>query len=171
MGKREKDILLFFLPENLLLVFFEEIIIFVETDVEEVEEIFDINYIVSDGTEVSGQFNIEIQNIFEVARYRSAANLLNFRVEYFNFLGENIDLVLDSQNHSVLPNPHLLKKTCLLNKSFMKSSSLSLYYLCFLQYSLVAFLVAPLYDYCVLIGGRVLASVEYGHAICITQLI
>merc|ERR1712106_201663 len=101
VGKGKKDTSLLFLQENLFTVFLEELLIFIETDGEEVEEISNIN-IVSDGTEVSGELGVEIQHVFEVARF--AATMLNIGAEDHNFLGESLNLALRPHHQPVLPD-------------------------------------------------------------------
>ena len=103
--KRQEDGSPFLLGENLLLVLCEEVIIFTEADGQEVKEISNID-IVSERTEVSSELNVEIQHVFEVAR---SSNPLNIGVEYFHFLGQDLDQTLGFDNHSILPDPGGLK--------------------------------------------------------------
>ena len=101
IGKEQKEIPLFFLHENLLPVFFEEVFILIETDREEVEEISNI-HIISDGTEVSGELRVEVQHILEITG--PAATPFNIVGEHFNFLGENFNLSLCSDYKTILPD-------------------------------------------------------------------
>ena len=105
ISKRQEDGSLFLLGENFLLVLFKKVIIFTEADGEEVKEISNID-IVSERTEVSSELNVEIQHVFEVAR---SSNPLNIGVEYFHFLGQDLDQTLGFDNHSILPDPGGLK--------------------------------------------------------------
>ena len=106
MGKGQKEIPLFFLHENLLPVFFEEVFILIETDSEEVKEISNIN-IISYGTEVSGELSVEIQHILEITG--PAATAFNICGEHFNFLGQNFNLSLCSHYKTVFPDIQILK--------------------------------------------------------------
>ena len=101
ISKRQEDGSFFLLGENFLFVLWEEVIIFTEADREEVKEISNID-IVSERAEVSSELSVEIQHVLQVAR---SSNPLNIGVEYFYFLGQDLDQSLGLHNHSILPDP------------------------------------------------------------------
>ena len=106
LGKRQQDIPLLLLHEDLFPVLFEEVFIFIETDCKEVKEISDIE-IIGDGTEVSGELGIEIQHVFQISRL--ALTLLNAGVEHLDLLSENLYLLLSSHHETIAPDIKLLE--------------------------------------------------------------
>jgi len=105
LGKRQQDVPLLLLHEDLLPVLLEEVLVFIETDCEEVKEISDIE-IVGDGTKVSSELGIEIQHVFQVGRL--ALTFLNAGVEQLHLLGEHLYLLLRPHHKTVAPDIKLL---------------------------------------------------------------
>merc|ERR1719412_1382173 len=106
IGKWEEDSPFNLLQVNFRAELFEKVLVFVETDGEEVKKVANI-HIVRQAAEVACQLSIEVHHVLEVWRVSIACSL-DGAVEAVHLLGQHFNPTLHPDEKAVSPNPLFL---------------------------------------------------------------